>query len=107
MIQYRAVLAIAGVIKSKSCDRLYQEIGLESLADRRWSHKIFFHKFVNGLLPSYLQLYLNHCNDGVHQTRSACQNKMKTLSGRTRASNLSFLHVLLRNGVHLVKKFET
>ena len=80
VIQYRAVLAIAGVIKSASRDRLYQEIGLESLADTRWSRKIFFHKFVNGLFPSYLQSYLNHCNDGVYQTRSACQNKMKTLS---------------------------
>ena len=52
MIQYSAALVITGVIKGTSCDRLYQEISLESLADRIWSRKIFFfHKSVNGLLP--------------------------------------------------------
>ena len=45
---------------------------------------------MNGLLPSYLQSYLNHYNYGEYQTRSACQNKMKTLSGRTKAFNSSF-----------------
>ena len=45
---------------------------------------------MNGLLPSYLQSYLSHYNYGEYQTRSACQNKMKTLSGRTKAFNSSF-----------------
>ena len=91
MIQYRAALVITWAIKDTLRDCLYQEVGLESLADRRWSRKIFFfHKIVNGLLPSYLQSYLNHYNDGKYQTRSACQNKMKTLSGRTKAFNSSF-----------------
>ena len=55
MIHYRAALVITGAIKSTTRDLLYQEIGLESLADRRRSCKIFFfHKIVNGLLPSYL-----------------------------------------------------
>ena len=91
MIQYRAALVIAGAIKGTSHDCLYQEIGLESLADRRWSHKLFlFHKIVNGLLPSYLQSYLNHYNYGEHQTRSACQNTMKNFPGRTKAFNSSF-----------------
>ena len=71
MIQYRAALAITGAIKGTSRDLLYQEIGLESLADRRWSRKIFFfHKIVNGLLPWYLQSYLNHYNDGEYQSQS-------------------------------------
>ena len=83
MIQHWAALVITGAIKGTSRDRLYQEIGPESLADRRWFRKIFFfHKIVNGLLPSYLQSYLNHCND--------CQNKMKTLSRRTKTCNPSF-----------------
>ena len=92
MIQYRGALNITGVIKSTSRDRIYQENGLESLADRRWSRKIFFfHKIMNnGLLPSHLQSYLNHYNDGEYQTRSSGQNKMKTLSGKNKAFNLSF-----------------
>ena len=52
VIQYRAALVITGEIKGTTSDRLYQEIGLESLADGRRSRKIFFfHKIVNGLLP--------------------------------------------------------
>ena len=48
VIQYQVGLVITGVITVTSCDHLYQEIGLGSLADRRWSHKIFFfHKIVN------------------------------------------------------------
>ena len=33
-LQYKALLAIAGAIKSFSTDRLYQELGLESLQNR-------------------------------------------------------------------------
>ena len=35
MVQYKAALVITGAIKGTSRDRLYQELGLESLADRR------------------------------------------------------------------------
>ena len=48
VIQYQVGLAITGAIKVTSWDHLYQEIDLGSLADRRWSHKIFFsYKIVN------------------------------------------------------------
>ena len=63
MIQYQEALVITEAIKGTSRDCLYQEIGLESVAYRRWSRKIFFfHKIVNELLPPYLQSYLNYCN---------------------------------------------
>ena len=63
MIQYREALVITEAIKGTSRDCLYKEIGLESVAYRRWSRKIFFfHKIVNELLPPYLQSYLNYCN---------------------------------------------
>ena len=42
MIHYWEALVMTGPIKGASRDRLYQEIGLESLADKRWSRKIFF-----------------------------------------------------------------
>ena len=81
MIQYQAAFVITGAIKDTSRDRRYQEIGLESLANRRWSCKIFFfHKIVNGLFPSHLPSYLNRYNDGEYQTKSACQNQMITLT---------------------------
>ena len=44
MFQYNAAILVAGPVKVKSWDNLYQELGLESLADRRWSRQhIFFH----------------------------------------------------------------
>ena len=41
MIQLRSALVITGAIKGTLRDRLYQEIARESLADGRWSCKIF------------------------------------------------------------------
>ena len=37
-IQYNAALAITGAIRGTSKERIYQELGLESLRDRRWFH---------------------------------------------------------------------
>ena len=41
MVQFKVDLMITGAIKEIPRDRLYQELGLESLADRRWSHRLF------------------------------------------------------------------
>ena len=55
LVPYNAAL-IAGAIKGTCSDKVYQELGLESLAGRRWSRKlIFFHKIILGLQPCYLQ----------------------------------------------------
>ena len=63
-VQYNAALVITGVIKGTSRDRIYRELGLESLAERRWSRKMFFfHKIINGLLPVYLHSYINYCGE--------------------------------------------
>ena len=57
MVQYKAAFMITGAIKGTSRDRLYQELGLESLADRRWSRRLFlFYKITQGLFPSYFKL---------------------------------------------------
>ena len=56
IVQYKTAFLISGMIKGISRNRLYQELGLESLADRRWSCRLlFFHKIIQGLLLSYLQ----------------------------------------------------
>ena len=36
-IQYQAALAITGTWQGTSRNKLYDELGLESLSDRRWS----------------------------------------------------------------------
>ena len=38
-VQYNAVLAITGAIKGSSCEKLYQELGMEYIYQRRWARK--------------------------------------------------------------------
>ena len=91
MVQYKAALEITGVTKGTSCDRLYQEFGLESLADGRWFRRLFFFcKIILRLLRSYLQTYHNAVSEGAYLTQSTTQNKIKPISARTKASENSF-----------------
>ena len=41
MVQYEAALVITGAIKGISRDITYQELGSESVADGRWSRRLF------------------------------------------------------------------
>ena len=41
-IQYKACIAITSAIQGTSRERLYQELGFESLNNRRWYRKLVF-----------------------------------------------------------------
>ena len=91
IVQYKAAPVITGAIKGTSRDGLYQELGLESLADRRWSCKLFFfYKIIQGLLPSYLQTYHKPVSEGAYITLSTTQNKIKQIPARSKISENSF-----------------
>ena len=48
-IQYNAALAITGTVRGTSREKLYQELGLESLRKRRWYRKLcYFFKIFKG-----------------------------------------------------------
>ena len=69
-MKYCASLMISGAFKGTSRDRLYKELGLVSLVQRRYSRKsFFFHKILNGLALSYLQSNLNNRPEPFYQTR--------------------------------------
>ena len=62
-VQYNAALAITGVIRGASKVKLYQELGLEFLKERRWMRRLCYlykiisdHKslYLYSLLPNYL-----------------------------------------------------
>ena len=54
-VQYNAALAITGAIKGSSRERLYHELGLESLGDRRWYRRlVYFFNIVSCNSPVYL-----------------------------------------------------
>ena len=53
-LQYNAPLAITGAIRGTSKDKLYQELGLESLKDRRWLRSMsYLYKIISTKLPPY------------------------------------------------------
>ena len=41
-VQYNATLAITGAVRGSSRENFYQELGLESLQQRRWYMKICY-----------------------------------------------------------------
>ena len=54
-IQYNAALAITGAIRGSSREKLYQELGLESLKQRWWFRKLcYFFKITKNQSPKYL-----------------------------------------------------
>ena len=54
-VQYNAALAITGAIRGTSMEKLYQELGLESLQQRRWYRKLYrFFKIYKNQSPNYL-----------------------------------------------------
>ena len=54
-IQYNACLAITGATRGTSKEKLYQELGLESLQLRRWYRKLgMFYKIYKSKSPQYL-----------------------------------------------------
>ena len=54
--QYQAVLAVLGAWKGSSKISMYEELGWESLSDRRWFRRLCqFYKIQNDLTPLYLK----------------------------------------------------
>ena len=55
-IQYQAALAITGAWQGSCRSILYEELGWESLSDRRWCRRILqIHKIMSDKTPSYLK----------------------------------------------------
>ena len=55
-IQYQAALAISGTWQGSCRNKLYEELGWESLSDRRFSRRLLLiHKIINNQTPSYLK----------------------------------------------------
>ena len=54
-VQYNACLALTGAIRGSSKEKIYQELGFESLRVRRWYRKLcLFYKVLNNEHPQYL-----------------------------------------------------
>ena len=55
--QYEAALAITGAWKGTNRDKIYEELGWETLDSRRQCHRlIMFYKIINNFNPNYLKV---------------------------------------------------
>ena len=54
-MQYKATLVITPAVQGTSCDKIYQELGLESLKSKRWfEYLVCMFKIMNERAPDYL-----------------------------------------------------
>ena len=55
-VQYQAALAVTGAWQGSNRSQLYEELGWESLSDRRMCRRVLqIYKITNNMTPSYLQ----------------------------------------------------
>ena len=88
-IQYQAALAITGTWKGSNRSKLYEELGWESLTDRRRCRRILqVHKIVNNRTPFYLKakLPIHH----RHHIGANVPNTIRSVLCRTERYKKSF-----------------
>ena len=84
-VQYSAARAVTGTWKGTSREKLYIELGWESLSSRRWSrHLTLFYKIMNNLTP----LYTKEPIPQPHQSNYCLRNQ--GVVGRMRARTEQF-----------------
>ena len=70
-VQYQAALAITGCWQGTNRNKLYDELGWESLSDRRWSRRlVLFYKVFWYNSPSYLYQHIPHQRIPIYGRRS-------------------------------------
>ena len=87
-IQYQAALAVTGAWQGSNRSKLYEELGWESLSERRWCRRILqIHKIVCDKTPSYLKdklprlrrpLYSQNNNNTFHEIRCKSSRYMSS-----------------------------
>ena len=89
-IQYNAAIAIAVAIRGTSSEKLYQDLGLESLRSRRWLRKLcLFYKMYKNKSPSYL-CNLIPVSVKFYSTRSSQFDNISNLKTRSNFFRNSF-----------------
>ena len=70
-VQYKAARAITGDIQGTSRDKIYEELGLESLKSRRWYKRLScMFKIKKEEAPNYLMNLIPKCNLTVRTRNS-------------------------------------
>ena len=86
-IQYKAALAITGAIQGTLCDKIYQELGLESLKSRRWYKRL---SLMFKIMKEEASIYLINLIPKCEQTIRTRNNRIPVYRCRTESFKLSF-----------------
>ena len=76
-----AALAITGCVRGTSREKLFLELGLTSLYDRRRLHRLtLLYMILNDLTPQYLRRFIPN---SIRRLQSTCTNREETMPTRT------------------------
>ena len=93
-VQYKAALAITGIIQGTSREKIYHELGLEPLKSRRWYTRLCcMYKIMTEKAPNYLINLIPKCDTTI-RTRN---NSIPTFHCRTDCFKYSFFPSTLNN----------
>ena len=91
-VQYKAALAITGAIQGSSQKKLYQELGLEHLHQRRWMRRLcLFYKVFHSKVPKYIHSLIPSMRTSARQP-----NTFTSLYCRTEHFQKSFLPYVIK-----------
>ena len=94
-LQYSTAIAITRVIRGKSSQKLFQELGLETLKSRRWLRKLcLFYKLIKEQSPAYLFQLIPE-NKTRHTTRSVQQSQIPFLKTKINFFKNSFFPAVI------------
>ena len=87
--QYQAALAVSGAWKGTNTSKIYEELGWESLSDRRWMRRLLhYYKIFNNMTPPYLKNIIPPTRPLLYGNRR--ENVLKPFCCRTSKFQNSF-----------------
>ena len=95
-VQYKAALIVSGCWQGTNRVTLYDELGWESLSERRWSRRMtMFYKILNGMAPPYLSDHLP--GDSLRSNVYSRRNGIRLPFSRTCRHENSFFPFCIKN----------
>ena len=97
-MQYKVALMISGAIQVTSCDKIYQELGPESLKSRRWYKRLsLMFRIIKEEAPNYLINLIPKCE----QTIRTRKNRILVCHCRTESFKHPFFPSTLKDWFNL------
>ena len=94
-IQNNAAIAITGTIRGTSLEKLFQELGLETLKTRHWFGKLYlFYKIFHSKSPNYLFNLIPE-NNSPYASRRALNNQIPFFNIKTNFFKNSFFPAVI------------